>query len=229
MEDRIYEICEDNFKPILIKEFNEKQKLVNSGKLSQTRINQIDLHKVYDKVIKQIIKEAPIYGNAIKNLQAIQASTRPVYNKLIQVVNRAVLEIISQMPNYELTNIRQLNNCLHYSILKTKNLRIAPNKTMIEKVANAITANGYDIKSTAPNAIDVLLKDSGKTLVHLNESDDRIFIKLGEDYDQFLERKKENKYANYGNTMLTHIGDLNQLMTVLEIVKPYMDAEPLGY
>lgn len=229
MEDRIYEICEDNFKPILIKEFNEKQKMVNSGELSQTRINQIDLHKVYDKVIKQIIKEAPIYGNAIKNLQAIQASTRSVYNKLLQVVNSAVLEIISQMQNYELTDIRQFNNCLYYSILKTKDLRIAPNKTMIEKVANAITANGYDIKPTAPNAIDVLLKDSGKTLVHLNESDDRIFIKLGEDYDQFLERKKENKYANYGNTMLTHIGDLNQLMTVLEIVKPYMDSEPLGY
>lgn len=223
MNNQIYTICQNIFTPILTKELKHRQTEVNLGHAYSTITHQYNLRKLYRQAETDIAKQVQTYHNALASMQTINASTKSIHHSIFEHINNAVHNLINSIINQNKFNVTyfELKNQILYYEINTNIVRTYP---ILDKLDNILQQHGYITHHTSDNAINVAPAKNELPYCELIQYDAKhINMVLGSDFDDFANAAQDyDDIASYENSEIETKQKANQLMFILNLVKPYL-------
>lgn len=222
MNNQIYAICQNIFTPILTNELKHRQNEVNLGYAYSTITHQYNLRKLYRQVETDIAKQVTTYRDALASMQTIGASTKSIHHSIFEQIDNAVHNLIDSIINQNKFNVTyfELKNQILYYEINTNIVRTYP---IVDKLDKILTQHGFYIKYTSENAINVALAEDELPYCELIQYDAKhIDMVLGSDFEDFANSAQDyDDIASYENSEIETKQKANQLMFILNLVKPY--------
>lgn len=223
MNNQIYAICQNIFNPILTNELKHRQNEVNLGYAYSTITHQYNLRKLYRQAETDIAKQVTTYHNALASMQTIDASTKSIHHSIFEHIDNAVHDLINSIINQNKFNVTyfELKNQILYYEINTNIVRTYP---ILDKLDKTLQQKGYITKRTSENAINVAPTKNELPYCELIQYDTKhIDMVLGSDFEDFANSVQDyDDIAFYENSEIETKQKANQLMFILNLVKPYL-------
>ena len=223
MNNQIYAICQNIFTPVLTNELKHRQNEVNLGHVYSTITHQYNLRKLYRQAESNITNQVSTYHNALASMQAIDASTKSIHHSIFEHIDNAVHNLINSIINqnkFNVTYFELKNQILYYEI----NTNIVHTYPILDKLDKTLQQKGYITKRTSDNAINVAPAKNELPYCELIQYDAKhINMVLGSDFDDFANAAQDyDDLTSYENSEIETKQKANQLMFILNLVKPYL-------